>query len=158
MEGGTGRVTLHGASWVGPDLGLRPPNISCYWWERHKRVDSKKSPLSRQLPRVPPQKPPNEPVSLVDQGLRLHSANPRGVGSIPDQGTKIPTCCAQGQKMGKKKQEKKGASLQMSPCYVGGFYQRAGHPRHNTMLTCSFKGSYSYKWGFCLLNSAVLKC
>ena len=34
-------------------------------------------------------------ISLVVQRLRLHASNAWGVGSIPDQGTKIPdsTCC-----------------------------------------------------------------
>ena len=45
-------------------------------------------------------------TSLVVQGLRLHASNSPGMGSIPDQGTKIPQAVWHDQK--KKKKSRQG--------------------------------------------------
>ena len=41
-------------------------------------------------------------ASLAVQGLRLHTSNTRGVGSIPGWGTEMPHATQQGQKKKKK--------------------------------------------------------
>ena len=41
------------------------------------------------------------------QWLRLHASNPRGVGSIPGRGTKIPHAAWRGQENVKKKRKNK---------------------------------------------------
>ena len=43
----------------------------------------------------------------------------------------------------RKKKKKSQSSDESLLCW--GFLSKTGHPLHNTMLTCSLKGSYSYK-------------
>ena len=54
--------------------------------------------------RVPKRDP--RVTSLVVQWLRLHVSNARGMGAIPDQGTKIPYAMRHGQEHRKLKQNK----------------------------------------------------